>query len=390
MIKIGEPLCFSEIGMKDNQEDYLYPQKADSDNRVFILCDGMGGHDNGEVASMTAASTLGKSLSSHSRIDKPLFEKALSETYDALDAIDTMSDRKPGTTMTALCFNEDSYLVAHIGDSRIYHIRPSSFNEENGSGGILYQSSDHSLVNDLLKAGEITEEEARNFPRKNVITRAMQPHLPQRHRADIFIFDDIAAGDYFFLCSDGVFEQLSNKQLCRILSDKSLDNHQKLNKIKDVSQDKTRDNFSCWLIPVEKVEIGLGRKNNQVICATEEDNTVSPPAPKRSMEQPPVNKIVYPAGNARKAPAINRTSVSTSGAVIETVSGRPYAQPKRTPEYNPSLQRTIRKTTSRRKAEASKNSDDVVYVYSPAPIYIGIAVIIALAAILWLIFAFLV
>ena len=271
MIRIRKPLCFTEIGKKDNQEDYLYPASADTNTRVFIMCDGMGGHDNGEVASMTAGSTLGDYLSSCSEIDIPTFETGLTKAYDALDSIDTNSSKKPGTTMTCLCLNEDNYLVAHIGDSRIYHIRPSLFNAETKRGGILYQSSDHSLVNDLLKAGELTEEEARDFPQKNIITRAMQPHLPKRYKADVYLFDDIQAGDYFFLCCDGILEQLSNEAFCEILADKKLDDNQKLAKIKSICDVNTRDNYTCWLIPIDKAKVNESNAgNSQIIQAVEE------------------------------------------------------------------------------------------------------------------------
>ena len=253
MIRIRKPLSFTEIGRKDNQEDCLYPSDADEKTRVFILCDGMGGHDKGEVASMTAANALGGYMSSCPAIDIPVFETGLAKAYDALDNMDANYMKKPGTTMTCLCLNDDNYLVAHIGDSRIYHIRPSLFNAETRRGGILYQSSDHSLVNDLLKAGELTEEEARDFSQKNVITRAMQPHLVKRYKADAYLFDDIQGGDYFFICCDGVLEQLSNEALCGILADSSLDDSQKLSAIKAMCYGKTRDNYTCWLVPIEEV-----------------------------------------------------------------------------------------------------------------------------------------
>ena len=270
MIKIRKPLCFSEIGRKDNQGDYLYPAKADTDTHVFILCDGMGGHDNGEVASMTAANALGDYLSSCGEIDIPTFETGLAKAYDALDGIDTDSAKKPGTTMTCLCLNDNSYLVAHIGDSRIYHIRPSLFSPKTRRGGILYQSSDHSLVNDLLKAGELTEEEARDFPQKNIITRAMQPHLAKRCKADVYLFDNIEEGDYFFLCCDGILERLSNEDLCAILAEKKIDDQEKLARIKGVCDQGTRDNYTCWLIPVDKVRIKGNSKVTSVIRAAAE------------------------------------------------------------------------------------------------------------------------
>lgn len=274
MINIRKPLCFTEIGLKNNQEDYLYPSQADTHTRVFIMCDGMGGHDNGEVASMTAGSTLGDYLSSCSMVDIPTFETGLAKAYDALDNIDTNSTKKPGTTMTCLCLNENNYLVAHIGDSRIYHIRPSLYNSETKRGGILYQSSDHSLVNDLLKAGELTEEEARDFPQKNVITRAMQPHLAKRYKADAYTFDDIQGGDYFFLCSDGVLEQVSNEALCEILAQDNLSDELKLARIKLICENKTKDNYTCWLIPIDEATVKEAfTTNTQIIQAVEEEES---------------------------------------------------------------------------------------------------------------------
>lgn len=276
MITIRQPLSFTEIGQKDNQEDYLFPRRADEETRVFIMCDGMGGHDNGEFASLTAADALGNYLTSCPAIDIPVFETGLAKAYDALDKIDTNSMKKPGTTMTCLCLNEDNYLVAHIGDSRIYHIRPSLYNSETRRGGILYQSSDHSLVNDLLKAGELTEEEAKDFPQKNVITRAMQPHLAKRYKADVYTFDDIQGGDYFFLCSDGVLEQVSNESLCEILADGRLSDEDKLAAIKTICDGKTRDNYTCWLIPVEEARIQNDSAVSNVIQADEECMEVTP------------------------------------------------------------------------------------------------------------------
>ena len=291
-ITIRQPLAFSEIGKKDNQEDRVYPapDKATAADRTFILCDGMGGHDNGEVASATVCQALGSYLDAHRPADGILtpeqFNEALSHAYDELDRQDTYAPKKMGTTMTCLCLHRNGYLVAHIGDSRIYHIRPSLTDPENGRLGIVYQSSDHSLVNELLRAGELTEEEARDFPQKNVITRAMQPHLERRYKADVYTFSDIRPGDYFFLCSDGVLEQLTNERLCAILADPKLDDPGKLAAIRDVCYGKTRDNYTVYLIPVDHVRPDAddrdSRRDNpqeNIICAKETE-----------AEQPPKKK----------------------------------------------------------------------------------------------------
>jgi len=258
-ITIRQPKSFSEIGRKDNQEDFLWPNPATvtKENRVFVMCDGVGGQDSGEVASETAATALGTFLTGHLPEDgivtKAFFEEALSYAYDEMDKVDTGAVKKMGTTMTCLVLHKGGALVAHIGDSRIYHVRPSLASKE-GRTGIIYQSADHSLVNDLLRAGEITEEEAVNFPQKNVITRAMQPHLERRYKADVYEINDVESGDYFFLCCDGVLEQLTNDRLGEILADETLDDEGKIAAIKVVCDGNTRDNYTCWLVPIDEVE----------------------------------------------------------------------------------------------------------------------------------------
>lgn len=262
---LRQPQSFIEIGRKDNQEDYLWPLPANvtADQRVFILCDGVGGQEKGEVASMTAATAIGEYLTNHwpanGEVTKELFNEALAAGYDALDEADGGSDsvRKMATTMTCLVLHSGGALLAHIGDSRIYHLRPSLADPARGTSGIMHQTYDHSLVNDLLRVGEITEEEAETFPRKNVITRAMLPGLERRHRADIVNLTDVKAGDYFFLCSDGVLEQISNANLDEIIADSRLSDEEKIAAIHAICFGNTRDNHTCWLVPIENVEGGL-------------------------------------------------------------------------------------------------------------------------------------
>ena len=252
IISINQPLSYSHIGRRDNQEDCIYPSEehATARNRFFILCDGLGGHNNGEVASKLVCETLGDFFEARllegGFLKEELFNRGLSEAYDALDKNDDGSFRKMGTTLAFIYFHKGGCFSAHLGDSRIYHIRPGK--------GLAYQSADHSLVNDLLKIGEITLEEAINHPQKNVITRAMLPHLKQRYKAEIHSLNDIQPGDYFFLCSDGVLEQLTNDKLVAVLSGTTLSDRQKMNALEEMSLDKTKDNFTAYLIPVSQVE----------------------------------------------------------------------------------------------------------------------------------------
>lgn len=290
-IILRQPLAFSEIGHKDNQEDALYPSpdQVSDKQRVFLMCDGMGGHEHGEVASNTVAEVLGSTLEAATEENVvDAFQMALDAAYDALDAKDEGTDgKKMGTTLTCVYFHNEGVLIAHIGDSRVYHIRPSLFSAKEGVKGILHQTSDHSLVNDLLKAGELTEEEAKNYPQKNIITKAIQPNTGKRYNAELYNDTDIKKGDYFFLCCDGVLEQLTNQRLCEILADHKLNDKQKLSAIKAECDDKTQDNYTCWLIPVDKVsgditpdnssdDIIKADEDSELIVLSEEDNkTVS-------------------------------------------------------------------------------------------------------------------
>ena len=210
-ITIHQPLYIFEIGQRANQEDCLYPtgEKATSEDRLFVLCDGMGGHEHGEVASQTVCKALGNWFSDNMAPSQPLTDNqllaALEYAYNALDTKDNGGIKKMGTTLTLLYIHRCGVTCAHIGDSRIYHIRPQSSSPSGRLGGaILYQSRDHSLVFDLFQSGEISHEEMETFPQKNIITRAMQPGEENRMRPDIVHITDVQPGDYFYMCSDGM------------------------------------------------------------------------------------------------------------------------------------------------------------------------------------------
>ena len=262
-MKLGMPYALNEIGGRSNQEDSIFPVKgeANESTRLFLVCDGMGGHENGEVASGLVCSTFGKLLADvdHEGFTVEMFLDALNEAYDALDREDPdpQSMRKMGTTLTFLHLNDHEVVVAHMGDSRVYHVRPSEQN------AIIYQSSDHSLVNELVRAEIITPEEALTHPRRNVITRAMQPKLDPRHKADVRTFNDVQAGDYFFLCSDGVLESVSNDALVEILR-RDVSDVEKIEAVKALCAASSRDNFSAYLVPVVE---GLPYVEPEVVSA---------------------------------------------------------------------------------------------------------------------------
>lgn len=254
MIKLYTPLSFSVIGQKDNQEDALFPVPSDikPTDHVFMVCDGMGGHENGEVASNCVAKTIGSLMSAESIADsdvtKTKFNAALQRAYAELDKLDTSeSERKMGTTLTFFAVCTDGVLIAHIGDSRVYQFR---------DGAIIFCTRDHSLVNDLVAAGEITPEEALTHPKRNVITRAVQPHQEYPARATFDVITDVEKDDVFFLCSDGVIEQVSDQELVAVLMDSSKSKVDALAQLEQICAVRgTRDNHTCYLLQVGEVQL---------------------------------------------------------------------------------------------------------------------------------------
>lgn len=252
-IQITQPYSYTAQGMKPNQEDALFPLQgqASANTRVFMVCDGMGGHEHGEVASACVAETIGKATSAHPLCSTAemieVFNSALEETYRNLDNLDNSdSERRMGTTLTFLAICTDGVLVAHIGDSRIYQFRRGE--------GVVFQTRDHSLVNDLIAAGELAPEDARTYPQRNVITRAIQPHQEYPAKATFKVITDIRKGDIFFLCCDGVLEKIDDDELCRILlSDKTAE--ERVAMIEDeCGKRETRDNNTCYLLEIDHVE----------------------------------------------------------------------------------------------------------------------------------------
>lgn len=232
-----------ELGHRDNQEDSIIQWN----NHLFVLCDGMGGHEKGEVASQTVCQSLVTWFEQKVNLNDPFTDNQLREALEyAYQQLDQYADGNPkqmGTTLTLLYIGNNGVTAAHMGDSRIYHIRPNT--------GLLYQSRDHSLVFDLFQAGEITFEEMATYPQKNIVTRAMTPGEDNRMRPDIIHITDIQPDDYFYMCSDGMLEQMDNDQLVALLSSQLTD-EEKRNKLIELTN-SNQDNHSAWIIHIKDV-----------------------------------------------------------------------------------------------------------------------------------------
>ncbi|GED97861.1 PP2C family protein-serine/threonine phosphatase [Gordonia crocea] len=179
----------------------------------FLLADGMGGHERGEVASEVALTVLAEvPVGGGQEETRDELEQLLVRAQDQIGEIDTSSERRAGTTATgAVLISHDDqphWLVFNIGDSRTYCVRD----------GVLEQVTvDHSQVQEFVDAGMLTAEQARVDPRRNVITRALGAGIVPP-RADYFLFET-EPGDQLLLCSDGLTGELPDAEIGAILAD---------------------------------------------------------------------------------------------------------------------------------------------------------------------------
>ncbi len=178
---------------------------------LFIVADGMGGHQGGEVASRIAAQTMGDVFSRKSNKTRP--GQALKDALTAAnDAVLAQSARSPkmkgmGTTVVAATATPEMIYALNVGDSRAYLIRGED---------IRQITQDHSLVAEQVRRGELTEEEAEIVTGRNVITRSVGRHLDAN--PDLFT-EAWQPGDILLLCSDGLWGQVSDAQILTVLTE---------------------------------------------------------------------------------------------------------------------------------------------------------------------------
>lgn len=271
-IAIRQPQAIYELGQRDNQEDSIWPLQGQATDQdfFFILCDGMGGHEHGEVASRIVSQSLAQYLRDHANPEEIVSDQVLGEAleaaYQALDQADDEAAKKMGTTLCLLLFHRGGLTTMHIGDSRIYHVRPSAKK-------LLYQSKDHSLVYDLYQAGEISYEEMATSPQKNIITRAMQPGKDNRCKPSVVHITDLRPGDYLYICSDGMLEQMDNDALCQLFSSQDSDEAKRQQLIEATKGNK--DNHSAYFVGIASVSSGEGDESLLDDEQTSKDNALN-------------------------------------------------------------------------------------------------------------------
>jgi protein phosphatase len=227
---------------KNNEDGYLILPEA----CLFAVADGMGGHNAGEVASGLAIEKLKTKASRLKDIDTNdiqgwmlrSMEEANKEIFAASLCAEEMVGM--GTTLTALIIRGNKAVIGHVGDSRIYLWRDSN---------LSLLSEDHSMVNELVRLGQLSEEKAKHHPHKNVLSRALG--VERSTTIDCFQLE-VQQGDVFLLCTDGFSNVIEDEEMATEFSvSGTWDEH--LEKLKNIVLERgAPDNFTVICCVLER------------------------------------------------------------------------------------------------------------------------------------------
>ena len=236
--------CLTDVGVKRKMnQDFVYASDDPVGHlpNLFVVADGMGGHNAGDYASRCAVETLVSYLEG-TQETRPvsLLSGAIQEANRRV-VMKAASDRSMegmGTTIVAAVVEDDCLYVANVGDSRLYLI----------DDGICQITRDQSLVEEMVRAGQLRREDARTHPEKNVITRA----VGVREQLKIDFFDvSLNPGERFLLCSDGLSNMVEDDEILRIVQEEGSLEDAARRLVETANKNGGSDNISVVLVDPE-------------------------------------------------------------------------------------------------------------------------------------------
>ena len=206
-----EVWSMTDVGLvrKENQDACAVCQHEESGHTLCVVCDGMGGAAGGKLASRIAVDTFMTEMQKVLRRDMTPEQLREASSYAVVlanrairDAAEASVDcRGRGTTLGSAVSDDGGAVLSNVGDSRAYHIT---------ADGIHRVTKDHSLVESMVDRGDITAEEARHHPNRNLITRALGPDMSAL--SDEYICP-LEPGDFLLLCSDGLVDTVTDQEM---------------------------------------------------------------------------------------------------------------------------------------------------------------------------------
>ncbi len=265
---------------------------------LFVVADGMGGAQAGEVASQIAVEVFEQGLPDSGSPEERLASRVQEANRRIYERSVTKHEQAGmGTTLTAALLDEDQLAIAHVGDSRAYLFR---------DGALQRLTSDHSLVGELVRQGKLTEEQAEEHPQRSIITRALGPEPTVD--VDTWTYP-VRAGDVLLLCSDGLTSMIAEEHIGEVLSTAPDLRTAADRLIDDANAAGGRDNITVVLFRLEDVGDGQPEQATMV-------GVPAPPAPAAKHQASP-------------PPAVSGAGAAAAGAAAERPAAR--ALPPRPP-----------------------------------------------------------
>jgi protein phosphatase len=203
--------CIGKVRNQNQDSIFFSADPVGSLPNLFIVADGMGGHNAGDVASKQAVEKFLEYIRTNPAEAPDFLDLAVSAAVHANACISEQARQNPGlsgmgTTFSACFLIDKNIKIVHVGDSRVYAVLP---------GNITILTQDHSFVHEMVKAGQITPEEARTHPKRNILLRVMGGH--DNFEADAYS-RGMEDGCVILLCSDGLYDMLTDDEIMGIVN----------------------------------------------------------------------------------------------------------------------------------------------------------------------------
>jgi PPM family protein phosphatase len=285
VLRVAEQYAGTDTGRQRRaNEDSLLARSP-----LFVVADGMGGAQAGEVASRIAVESFQPGLADAREPELELAELARAANARIHELSHSNAEHAGmGTTLTAAYVGEDEIAIAHVGDSRAYCMR---------DGELLRLTDDHSLVDELMRQGRLTPEEAVEHPQRSVITRALGPEGTVEVDTRSF---RARVGDVYLLCSDGLTTMVPEATIAEVLA-----GHERLRDagealIAAANEAGGRDNITVLLLRLEEVQPGdpAAREHDTIVGAPAV--APAPPATRARTPRVPADRPLAPAARRRR------------------------------------------------------------------------------------------
>ena len=259
MLRVVEQYSLTDVGrQRSANEDALFESDG---TEVFAVADGMGGARAGEVAAKAAVDELAGLAGADSVGERELaavVEKANRRIYELSQGDESLAGM--GTTMTTVSVGDGDIAIAHVGDSRAYRLRDDKLEK---------LTHDHSLVDELVRAGKITPEEAEVHPQRSIITRALGPEPEVEVERMTYA---ARAGDVYLICSDGLTTMVPEDAVGAILRGRSSLKQAAEELVRAANEAGGRDNVTVVMFKLGEAEEGAPERDEQATMVADDES----------------------------------------------------------------------------------------------------------------------